>query len=288
MKRYLRIVPALSAAVGLVLSMQAYGQEMSGDQMSMPSTSGSLTVVSPKNGQKIATTDIPVSVQVSDFKLSPKHVGLPDAEGEGHVHVMLDGMNMGVLFNMYTAPKFTLPGRAITPGRHTLIFTLASNTHMDFGNTVQKVDIDYRPVKAKPAPKPTTSDAAPAVKVVSPADGAKVGPKFTVRVKPANFTPSLDLEGKPNIKGYGHYHVMVMPSSGQGEMGMAMDHGKMETMSMAGMVGMPGSNSFPVDLSAWKNGKYMLTIVPAQNDHTPVPGAIPATISIDLTGAGES
>jgi hypothetical protein len=32
----------------------------------------------------------------------------------------------------------------------------------------------------------------------------------------------------------------------------------------------------------------MLTIVPAQNDHTPVPGAMPATISINLTGAGES
>jgi hypothetical protein len=54
------------------------------------------------------------------------------------------------------------------------------------------------------------------------------------------------------------------------------------------MVGMPGSNSFPVDLSAWKNGKYMLTIMPAQNDHTPVPGARPATVTINLTGAAAS
>lgn len=154
MKRYSRIVPALSIAVGFALGMPAYGQEMSsGQEMAMPSTSGSIKVISPKNGQKITTTDIPVRVAVSDFKLSPKHVGLPDAEGEGHIHVMLDGMNMGVLFNMYTAPEFTLPGQAITPGRHTLIFTLASNTHMDFGNTVQKVDIDYQPAKAKPAPK---------------------------------------------------------------------------------------------------------------------------------------
>ncbi len=288
MKRHLRIVPVLSAAIGLALSMQAYGQEMSsGQEMAMPSTSGSIKVISPTSGEKITTTDIPVRVAVSDFKLSPKHVGLPDAEGEGHIHVMLDGMNMGVLFNMYTAPEFTLPGQAMTPGRHTLIFTLASNTHMVFGNTVQKVDIDYQPAKAKPAPKPTESAAAPEVKIVSPADGAKVGPKFTVRVQPANFTPSLDLEGKPNIKGYGHYHVMVMGASGEGEMGMDMGQGKTKMMSMAGMVGMPGSNSFPVDLSAWKNGKYMLTIMPAQNDHTPVPGARPATISINLTGAGE-
>jgi hypothetical protein len=287
MKRYSRIVPALlTAVVGLALSMHAYGQDMSSGQgMSMPSTSGSLKVISPKNGQKITTTDIPVSVKVSDFKLSPKHVGLPDTAGEGHIHVMLDGMSMGVLFNMYTAPKFTLPGQAITPGRHTLIFTLASNTHMDFGNTVQKVDIDYRPAKAKPAPQPNESAAAPEVKIVSPADGTNVGPKFTVRVEPANFTPSLDLEGKPNLKGYGHYHVMVMGmSSDQGQ--MSMDH--QGEMSMAGMVGMPGSNSFPVDLSAWKNGKYMLTIMPAQNDHTPVPGARPATVTINLTGAAAS
>ncbi len=285
MKRYSRIVPAfLTAVVGLALSVHAYGQEMpSGQGMSMPSTSGSLKVISPKNGQKITTTDIPVSVQVSGFKLSPKHVGLPDAEGEGHIHVMLDGMNMGVLFNMYTAPKFTLPGQAITPGRHTLIFDLASNTHRDFGNTMQKVDIDYQPAKAKPAPKPNESAAAPEVEIVSPADGANVGPKFTVRVRPANFTPSLALEGKPNLKGYGHYHVMVMGmSSDQGQTGMAPGE-----MGMAGMIGMPGSNSFPVDLSAWKNGTYKLTIIPAQNDHTPA-GARPATITINLTGAAAS
>jgi hypothetical protein len=40
---------------------------------------------------------------------------------------MLDGMNMGVLFNFYTTPTFTLPGQGIKPGQHTLIFDLASN-----------------------------------------------------------------------------------------------------------------------------------------------------------------
>jgi len=296
MKRHMRIAPALSIAVGLVLTVQAHGQGMSaGQEMSMPSTTGSLKVSSPKDGQKITTTDIPIRVKISDFKLSSKHVGLPDAEGEGHVHVMLDGMNMGVLFNFYTASKFTLPGQAIIPGRHTLIFTLASNTHKDFANTVQKVDIDYQPTKTEPAPKPTESAAAPEVKIVSPADGGTVGPRFTVRVQPANFKPSLGLEGKPNIKGYGHYHVMVMESSsGQGQMSMdhqgqmKMDQGEKNMMSMAGMVSMPGSDSFPVDLSAWKNGNYMLTIMPAQNDHTPVPGARPATITINLTGAAAS
>jgi hypothetical protein len=172
--------------------MQAHGQEMSpGHDMSMPSTSGLLKVISPQNGQKITSTDIPVKVEVSNFKLASQHVGMPDAENEGHIHVMLDGMNMGVLFNFYTGPKFTLPGQAIIPGRHTLIFDLASNTHMDFGNTVQKVEIDYQPAKAKPAPKPTESAAAPEVKVTSPTDGATVGPKFTLASNQPISSPRL-------------------------------------------------------------------------------------------------
>jgi hypothetical protein len=233
---------------------------MSG-QMGMPTTKGHLTVSSPKDGERIASTDIPVRVSVSNFKLSAAHAGMPDVENEGHVHVMLDGMNMGVLFNFYTAPSFTLPGRAIQPGRHTLIFDLASNTHEDFANTVQKVNIDYEPARIAKAPPPAATTGAPAVKIVAPADGATVGPKFTLHVQPANFTPSLDLEGKPNIKGYGHYHVFV-------DMNMSPMQGGM--MSMAGMVGMPGDNTIQLDLSSWKNSKHQITVEPVQNDHTDI------------------
>lgn len=285
--------------------------------MEMPTTKGSLRVISPKAGEKITTRDIPMRVAISGFKVSPEHVGQPDAPDEGHVHVMLDGENMGVLFNFYTTPSFTLLGEGMTPGRHTLVVDLASNTHMDFENTVQKVDIDYRPPKAEPLPKPLAHAGSPAVKVVSPADGAIVGPRFTVTVKPTNFKPSEGLEGKPNVQGYGHYHVMVdasmesmemsgggmaMPGGekhmGGGEKHMPMAGGEKEMsggsvemaggmMSMAGMVSMPGSNSFPVDLSGWKNGKHTITIEPVQNDHTPITGAKPAMFTINLTGAGK-
>lgn len=274
MNRRAIVVAAVSAAVSLyVPAMTTVAGEMH-----MASTKGSLKVISPKSGEKITTTDIPVQVKVSNFKLSSDHVGMPDVPEEGHIHVMLDGMSMGVLFNFYTSPKFALPGRGIKPGRHTLIFDLASNTHMDFGNTVQKVDIDYEPTSAKAGPEPADNVGVPEVKIVSPSDGATVGPKFTVNVEPSSFTPALDLEGKPNIKGYGHYHVFVDMSMSGGEMPGGM-------MSMAGMVGMPGNNTFPVDLSAWKDGPHHLTIEPVQNDHTEIKGAKPATITINLKGA---
>jgi len=282
----LTLIPALAFA-GCTAQEPKVAQETNGE-MAMPTTKGSLKVLSPKEGEKLTATDIPAQVAVSNFKVSADHVGMPDVDGEGHIHVMLDGMNMGVLFNFYTTPAFTLPGRAMTPGPHTLIFGLASNTHEDFANTAQKVNIDYEPATVEPAPTPVANAGVPAVKIISPADGATIGPTFTMQVQPANFTPALDLEGKPNINGYGHYHVFVDMSMPSMEMSSTeMSGGEMEMMSMAGMVGMPGDNTFPVDLRAWKNGKHTITVEPVQNDHTEIHGAKPAMITINLEGAAQ-
>ncbi len=279
------LVAAIPAVVGLVLAVDApkspatAGETpMKQGEMPMAHTNGSLQIVSPRDGETITTPDIPVRVAVKNFHLSADHVGMPDADGEGHVHVMLDGMNMGVLFNFYTAPQFTLPGRGVKPGPHTLIFDLASNTHMDFENTVQKVNINYQPAKTEAAPAPVANAGAPAVRIIAPADGAVVGPKFTVNVEPANFTPSLGLEGKPNVKGYGHYHVFVDMNMSSAEMPGGM-------MSMAGMIAMPGANTIPVDLTAWKDGIHHITVEPVQDDHTEIQGAKSATIAINLKGA---
>lgn len=273
------LLSSLIASAALIGAGVATAQDMSMPMHNMPMSKGSLKVLSPADGAKVTTGDIPVTVSVANFKLSPKHIGMPNVDGEGHIHVMLDGMNMGVLFNAYASNSFTLPGRAMTPGEHTLIFDLASNTHEDFGNTVQKVKIDYRPAKAEGAPAGAADAGMPGLAISSPANGATVGPKFSLNVKPANFTPALDLEGKPNVKGYGHYHVFV---------DMKMDSMEGGMMSMAGMIGMPGSNNIPVDLSSWKNGKHTITVMQVQNDHTPIMGAMPAMVEINLTGAGQN
>jgi hypothetical protein len=44
--------------------------------------------------------------------------------------------------------------------------------------------------------------------------------------------------------------------------------GEMHMMAMAGMVLMPGSNTFELDLTAWGPGKHTIWIEPVQNDHT--------------------
>ena len=164
MNRRLFAVSVLSPAVGLALA--AYAQHPTPGQMApmkgemaMPTTTGSLKVIAPANGARITTTDIPVKVAVSNFRVSSANVGRPDVQNEGHIHVMVDGMTMGKLFNFYTTPDFTLLGRGLTPGQHTLIFGLASNTHEDFENTAQKVTINYQPggVAAMPPPFPNAA-----------------------------------------------------------------------------------------------------------------------------------
>ena len=268
MRRLLALVSTLALTTGLVAVPAA----------SHAQAKPVLTIMSPTQGARITTTDIPVQLDVSNFELSAGDVGLPDVEGEGHIHVMLDGMNMGVLFNFFTTPTFTLLGDAIPPGKHTLIFDLASNTHMDMQDTAQQVTIDYEPTTPRPAPVAIPNPGTPSVRITAPTDGATVGPTFSLQVDKTNFTPALGLEGKPDLAGFGHYHVMVdmdvFPM-------MSMMGGM---MSMDGMVAMPGADTIPLDLSAWPAGMHTITVEPVQNDHTPIQGATPGMITINLQG----
>jgi hypothetical protein len=274
MRRFAIGLGTLAVSLGVVVVPHALAQTPA---------KPSLVILSPKAGDTITSTDIPVTVQVSNFTVSAAAVGLPDKDGEGHVHVMLDGMNMGVLFNFYTSPTFTLPGQGIKPGQRTLTFDLATNTHEDMEDTVQSVTINYQPPTPKAAPEAATAAGTPEVTVVWPPNGAALGPVFTLQVSKKNFTPSLELEGKPNLAGYGHYHVFVdmpaMDASGGQSGGM---------MSMAGMIAMPGGDSIPVDLRAWPNGQHTITVEPVQDDHTPIQGAVSGMVTITLQGAASA
>ena len=39
-----------------------------------------------------------------------------------------------------------------------------------------------------------------------------------------------------------------------------------------------------MDLRAWPNGQHTITVEPVQDDHTPIQGATPGTITITLQG----
>jgi hypothetical protein len=235
--------------------------------------SSTIEVVSPQPGETVTTDDIEVQVEVSDFTVDCAKAGRPNEDGVGHIHLMIDGMSMAQLANFYCDDSFTVPGDGLTPGKHTLILDLATNDHLDMMETAQEVEFTYEPTN--PVALPEAQDlGTPGVELVSPTDGATVPPQFTIDVKPVNFEATEDLEGKQNVPGFGHWHVFVdtpmdaMMMEGEDMAGTPGAEGEMHMMAMGGMILMPGTNSFEVDLTAWGPGEHTIFIEPVQNDHT--------------------
>jgi hypothetical protein len=83
----------------------------------------------------------------------------------------------------------------------------------------------------------------------SPAAGSKItGNSITLRVTTSGFRKNCDFAGKPNRAGEGHYHVLLDKA----------------------LVDMFCSSTATVSLKGLKPGSHVLTVVPAQNDHTEV------------------
>lgn len=255
------------AAIGQLSSASAQVPVVSVSQTAAPS----LRILAPAEGAVVATHEVQLDLMVEGFELNGSKSGRPDEDGVGHVHVMVDGMSMAQLINFYASDSFSIPLEGLTPGPHTIIVTLASNTHADMMDTAQQIQIDYQPTA--PISLPAAQDlGAPGLTLVAPADGAMVPAVFGVQVQPVNFNSTATLEGKTNTPGFGHWHVFVdTDMSAMMSMMMASPEAgtdPMAMMSMAGMVAMPGTNTFDLDLSAWGPGEHRIWIEPVQNDHT--------------------
>lgn len=245
--------------------------------------SGTIAIKNISNGQKITSTSIPVQVSVSNFEVECKDAGKPGTAGRGHIHAMLDGMDMAHLTNFYCSDSFAISGAGLKPGKHTLAVTLSDDAHMMTGKPAMAM-FDYAPTAAVPLPNPDV-DAKPVLHILSPKPGAAVGKKFNLVIALSGFNLSCDLEGKPDVKGYGHLHVFVTQhgvtdkmSAAKPDRGMGSEH----MMSMVGMVGMPCTKTVPVDLSAWRSGKANVMVMLAGNDHMPVMGAPGASLGVTL------
>jgi plastocyanin len=229
-----------------------------------------LDVVSPTDGATINANDIQVQAKVSGLDLDCTAFGRPDQAGVGEILAFVDGATVAQLANFYCTETFMIAGDGIAPGKPTLAFALASNTHAPMMDTVKQVTIDFQPPQPTPLPDANyTGD--PGITLTSPQDGATVPSSFSVQVIPSNFSPTSALEGRTNVPGYGHYHVWVDAPE--------------KPSSLANLVLMPGTNGFTLDLSAWGEGKHTIRIEPAQNDHTMYDPATPVTFTVNVSAA---
>ncbi len=247
-----------ASALGLAAALTGGGRRATFAAGARAADAPTLEIVSPTDGATVNSNDIQVQLKVGNITLDPTAFGRPDKDGVGEILALIDGATTAQLANFYSTESFCLAGDGLAPGKHVLTFVLASNTHVPMMDTAKQITVDFQP--AQPIPLPAADDMGDTgITLISPKDGETVPASFPVQITPVNFFPSSALEGKTNVPGYGHYHVFV---------DTPMDPAMNAHTSLAGLVLMPGTNGFALNLSAWGEGKHTIWIEPAQNDHS--------------------
>jgi len=224
------------------MPMSSPSMSMGGGMLPMGAKHMHVAIVSPASGAKVTGNTVTVQVRVTGYKdtctLAGKHVMGMEATTTGHYHVLLDG----ALVNMYCTPAALVSLQNVKPGMHTLTVVPALDDHQQVTPSARSIMFDYAPAAPLPTLTGVMTMAKPSITIVSPKTGATVSGTFTVHVRIKNYRPSCALFGKPNLHGYGHWHLNLDTATGGvmgmgGMMGMSCTH--VIRASTAGL--MPGS-----------------------------------------------
>jgi hypothetical protein len=229
---------------------------MSGSQMMMQPGADKMHVriLSPSPGFILTGNTLDLKVKTSGYTDSCAYAGKPDREGFGHYHVLLDGS----LINMFCAPTAQISMQNVSPGQHMVEVVPAQNDHTEIMENAQEIPFTYQP--SNPLQQITTPGGTgqPAIKILEPKDGATLSGTFTVKVAFTNFTPSCGLMGKPDVSGYGHWHVNIDSMSGP-------------MMGMGTMLGMSCTDTFTASTVGLQAGStHTLFALLADNGHAPI------------------
>jgi hypothetical protein len=226
-----------------------------GSHMMSADTGAQLAVLSPRPGGVVTGNSVPFEVSLSHFKVACQFAGTPNQMGVGHYHVELDGS----LVNMFCSPRDRVSLQNVKPGPHALTFLAAENDHTDDMKSAKKVSFTYQPTKALSA---ITGEqkGAPSISIVSPKPGSTVHGTLVMTVAPRNFELSCALYGKPDVPGYGHWHLNV-DSTSAGMMGMGT------------MLRMSCDRTLQISLAGIKPGRHTFFAILEDNQHAPTPHA---------------
>ncbi len=211
-----------------------------------------VSIQSPADGAKITDNTVPVHVVESGFQPTCAS-GFAPVQGEGHYHLLIDKS----LVDMFCTPDATLSMQNLQPGTHTITAQPALTNHMDVEMNASSVTIDYEPAHPLAALTVATFPGAPAIKIMSPAKGAQVSGNFDISVQVSNYNVSCALEGKPDVAGYGHWHVNL-ETLNSGMMGM-------ETMAR-----MSCQNVLHMNTQGFPTGHHLLIVYLTDDQHAPL------------------
>src|SRR5260221_12226900 len=239
------------------MPMPSSSMPMGGGMLPMGAEHMHVAIVSPAAMTKVTGNSVTVQVRVTGYTdtcaLAGKHVMAMEATTTGHYHVLLDG----ALVKMYCTPAAVVSLQNVKPGMHTLTVVPALDDHQQVAPSARSIMFDYAPARPPPAVTGMMPVGKPSITVLSPKPGATVAGTFTVRVRIKDYRVSCALFGKPNLHGYGHWHLNLDTATG----GM---------MGMGGMMAMSCTNTIRAS-TAWlmPGSTHTLIALLADNEHVP-------------------
>ena len=186
-----------------------------------------LAITSPAYGTTLDGSAVELKVEVQNFTITDD-VGGSTVEGEGHLHVYVDGA-----YRDYATDPDSVWATRLSEGDHEVTVALANNDHSELDPA------------ATDTIKVTVPAGTPGVEISAPTSSQSIDSStWEVGVSVSNLTLDPDNIGGTNTSGEGHYHVYV--------------DGVYQTAS--------GEDSTWIfDQSA---GDHILSVVLTENDHT--------------------
>ena len=191
-------------------------------------------------------------VQTTGYTNTCDGAGKKAQQGFGHYHIELDKS----LVNMYCTPTALISMQNVKPGKHTFTVVPAQNDHVEIHASAQSITVDYKPTKPLPTIPDATFSGPKSIKILSPSAGSVLKGSFDVTVQVTNFNLSCDLFGKPDVAGYGHWHVNVDTDTGP-------------MMGMGTMLAMSCNQTFHFTSAGMTPGKHTLIALLVDNGHVP-------------------
>ena len=250
--------------------MPSPSMSMGGGMLPMGAKHMHVTIASPMTGMKVTGNSVTLHVRVTGYKdtcaLAGKHVMGMEATSTGHYHVLLDG----ALINMFCTPTAVVSLQNVKPGMHTLTVVPALDDHQQVTPSAKSITFDYAPTKPLPALAGKMTMGKPSITILSPKAGATVKGAFTVQVRVANYHLSCALFGKPNLHGWGHWHLNLDTATG----GM---------MGMGGMTGMSCTHTIRVSTAGLMPGStHTLIALLVDNEHAPLMPMIASKVTVRI------
>ncbi len=226
-----------------------------------------VAILAPASGATVTANQVTLKVATSGYTDICALAGKPAmTTTAGHYHVLLDK----ALVNMYCTPTATVSMQNVTPGRHTLTVVPALDDHAEVEHNARSITIDYRPTHPLAPLADKTFAGPPQITIVSPRDGATVSGAFDVVVQLTNFDPSCALFGKPDVAGYGHWHLNLDTTSGP-------------MMGMGTMLGMSCQTVFHATTAGLTKGQtHDLVALLVDNGHAPLHPAVQDKVKVTI------